>query len=164
MSCSCPNEDYLSEKLFYRCGLTNKCLPKNLECDIKRQCNPTFIEDDEENYDNTACPSLSSLINRPCSINNTCLGENQFCRTYLHKYCICQEGYRMNETTGICEDINECRERVVCDHYCLNTQGSYRCSCHENYQLKSDKHTCTLRTNLFSSGKTFFVRFLWKIY
>jgi len=164
MSCSCPNEDYLTEKLFYRCGLTNKCLPKNLECDIKRQCNPTFIEDDEENYDNTACPSLSSLINRPCSINNTCLGENQFCRTYLHKYCICQEGYRMNETTGICEDINECRERVVCDHYCLNTQGSYRCSCHENYQLKSDKHTCTLRTNLFSSGKTFFVRFFWKIY
>lgn len=58
----------------------------------------------------------------------------------------------MNETTGICEDINECRERLVCDHYCINTLGSYRCSCKESYQLKSDKHTCVLRTNLFSAS------------
>lgn len=59
----------------------------------------------------------------------------------------------MNETTGICEDINECRERLVCDHYCINTLGSYRCSCQENYQLKSDKHTCVLRPNIGSSRK-----------
>jgi len=148
MSCSCPIEDYVSEKLFYRCGLTNKCLPKNLECDIKRQCNPRILEED-----NNECPSLSSLINRPCVKNNTCSGENQYCQNYPYKHCICQIGYRMNGTTGICEDIDECRERVICDHYCINTRGSYRCSCHENYQLKSDKHTCTFRTNLFSSGK-----------
>jgi hypothetical protein len=49
MSCNCPVEDYLSQKLFYRCGSTDKCLPKNIECDIKRECDSTLIEDDEDN-------------------------------------------------------------------------------------------------------------------
>jgi hypothetical protein len=139
MSCTCPIEDYVSDKLFYRCGLTNQCLPKDLECDIKRQCNPSYLTED-----NDQCPPL---IYRSCFRNNSCLEENQYCRTYPRKHCACQTGYRMNETTGMCEDINECRERVICDQYCINTLGSYRCACQENYQLKSDKHTCTLRTN-----------------
>lgn len=61
----------------------------------------------------------------------------------------------MNQTTGICEDINECRERLVCDHYCINTPGSYNCSCHQDYQLKSDKHTCAIRKSSYSPGKIF---------
>jgi hypothetical protein len=96
--------------------------------------------------------SSSLFIERPCLINNTCSEENQYCRGYFNKHCVCQSGYRMNETTGMCEDINECRERLVCDHYCINTLGSYRCSCHEQYQLKSDKHTCTFRTKQLSTG------------
>jgi hypothetical protein len=152
MSCNCSNEKY-----FYRCGLTNTCLPKDIECDIKRECNTISIEEDDQNNE---CPSLSSLIQRPCLINNTCLGDNQYCQSYTHKRCVCQTGYRINEITGICEDIDECRERVVCDHYCINTRGSYRCSCQENYQLKSDKHTCILRT---SSGKKFSINLHIKI-
>lgn len=151
MSCNCPIEDYVAEKLFYRCGSTDKCLPKNIECDIKRECNSIFNE--ENDGDDDECPSLLLSNNQLCSANNTCLGENQYCRGYFHKRCVCQTGYRMNETTGICEDIDECRERVICDHYCINTQGSYKCSCQENYQLKSDKHTCALRIDFVSSGK-----------
>lgn len=159
MSCSCPIEDYLSEKLFYRCGSTDKCLPKNIECDIKRECNGVSIEeeeeydDDDDNNNNNECPPLSIINNHPCTVNDTCLEDNQYCRGYFHKRCVCKTGYRMNETTGICEDIDECRERVICDHHCINTLGSYRCSCHENYLLKSDKHSCTFRINLLSSGK-----------
>lgn len=157
MSCNCPIDDYASEKLFYQCSTTDKCLPKNIECDIKRECNGLSIDDDYENDDdydnNNECPPFSSLSNRLCTVNNTCLGDNQYCRVYFHKRCFCQPGYRMNETTGICEDIDECRERVICDHYCINTPGLYRCSCHENYILQPDKHTCTFRTNLLSSGK-----------
>jgi hypothetical protein len=95
----------------------------------------------------------ASAIERPCLINSTCTDENQYCRGYFNKRCVCQAGYRMNETTGMCEDIDECRERLVCDHYCINTLGSYRCSCQEFYQLKSDKHTCTLRTDVLPTGK-----------
>lgn len=92
------------------------------------------------------------MIERPCLINNTCAEENQYCRGYFNKRCVCQSGYRMNETTGICEDINECRERLVCDHFCINTLGSYMCSCRESFQLKSDKHTCQLRFDISLTG------------
>ncbi|CAF3052787.1 unnamed protein product [Rotaria socialis] len=153
MSCSCPIEDYVSQTLFYRCGLTDKCLPKNMECYVKNECNSIFID---QNNENNECSSSSSFfMERPCSVNNTCSDENQYCRGYFNKRCVCQAGFRMNETTGMCEDINECRERLVCDHYCINTLGSYRCSCRENYQLKSDKHTCRLRMSTVSSAFLF---------
>mgnify|MGYP002385252594 FL=1 len=142
IKCQCSIEDYLSEKLFYRCTLTNQCLPKNLECHQKYQCHSEDFEDDDDQ-----CPSFDILTHRTCSDDDTCLGEHQICENYPSRHCVCQQGYRMNETTDICEDINECRERAVCDHYCRNTRGSYECSCQENYLLDSDKHTCLLRTN-----------------
>ncbi|CAF1500938.1 unnamed protein product, partial [Adineta ricciae] len=147
MFCTCPVEDYLSRKLFYRCGLTNKCLPRNIECHLKRQCHSTLFPDDDDE-DEIECPAL----NQTCSMNQPCLGRNQYCDVHRYQRCICKDGYRMNQTTGLCEDIDECRERVICDHYCVNTLGSYQCSCHENYQLKSDKHTCTRRLDLIPSG------------
>ncbi|UJR31341.1 hypothetical protein I4U23_018836 [Adineta vaga] len=156
MSCSCPIEDYVSQKLFYRCGLTDKCLPKDIECYIKHECNTMIIGQEHEEDENDENECSLAILNEPsCLINNTCSDENQYCRGYFNKRCVCQSGYRMNETTGMCEDINECRERLVCDHYCINTLGSYRCSCHENYQLKSDKHTCILQSNQFSSASIF---------
>ena len=134
MSCTCPTNAYSSEQLFYRDPSTNRCFPKDMECDLI-----ISLEDDDQ-----SCPLF---VYRPCSNNDTCLGENEYCREYFpRKYCVCQHGYRMNETTGMCEDINECRERVVCDHYCINTLGSYRCACKEQYYLKADKHTCTRRS------------------
>lgn len=138
MFCPCPSDKYLTEQFFDRCTSTNQCLPKDLPCELKQQCNPTDGEEEDQ-----SCPLF---MYRPCSNNDTCEGENQYCREFFpRKYCVCLNGYRMNETTGICEDINECRERVVCDHYCINTLGSYRCACQENYHLQSDKHTCTPR-------------------
>ena len=172
MTCSCPIEDYVSQKLFYRCGLTDKCLPKNIECDIKHECNSLLLDHDEDDDDlecktrhtarvehDPARPFVSgssslSLMKRPCSMNSTCSEDNQYCRGYFNKRCVCQSGYRMNETTGMCEDIDECRERLVCDHYCINSLGSYRCACHGSYQLQSDKHTCTARTDLSSSSSS----------
>ncbi|UJR15454.1 hypothetical protein I4U23_002397 [Adineta vaga] len=151
MFCTCPIEDYLTRKLFYRCGLTNKCLPKNVECHIKRQCHSAISHDDEDDDDDDD-EMRCSFINQTCSMNKPCLDKNQYCDIHRYQRCICKEGYRMNETTGLCEDINECRERVICDHYCMNTLGSYHCSCQENYQLKSDKHTCTHRIDLIPSG------------
>jgi hypothetical protein len=55
MSCTCPIEDYVSQKLFYRCGLTEKCLPKNIECYIKHECNTMLIDHDNEEDDDEEC-------------------------------------------------------------------------------------------------------------
>ena len=58
MSCSCPIEDYVSQKLFFRCGITEKCLPKNIECDIKHECNSMLIEHDYDDDEENECKSI----------------------------------------------------------------------------------------------------------
>lgn len=39
-------------------------------------------------------------------------------------------------------DLDECSSNPGCDHYCENTEGSYRCSCRTLYTLNSNGHTC----------------------
>ncbi|XP_017270868.3 complement C1r subcomponent [Kryptolebias marmoratus] len=48
-------------------------------------------------------------------------------------------------------DIDECSapepedgSGPLCSQICLNTLGSYLCSCHHGYELRSDQHTCML--------------------
>ena len=37
-------------------------------------------------------------------------------------------------------DINECEQFGVCPQNCLNTKGSYECSCAEGFRSVSDSH------------------------
>ncbi len=40
-------------------------------------------------------------------------------------------------------DIDECSLGTDrCTQDCINTQGSYTCSCHAGYALQSDQYTC----------------------
>ena len=40
-------------------------------------------------------------------------------------------------------DVDECAgPDHGCDHNCLNSKGSYYCSCFEGYELSSDGHMC----------------------
>uniref|UniRef100_A0A4W6CUB6 complement subcomponent C1r n=1 Tax=Lates calcarifer TaxID=8187 RepID=A0A4W6CUB6_LATCA len=48
-------------------------------------------------------------------------------------------------------DLDECSSPApedgsgpVCDQICLNTLGSYLCSCHHGYELRSDQRSCML--------------------
>ena len=41
------------------------------------------------------------------------------------------------------EDQNECLGNHVCQHDCVNTVGSYHCTCRPGYQLINDNKTCT---------------------
>ncbi|KAG7328508.1 hypothetical protein KOW79_008452 [Hemibagrus wyckioides] len=54
----------------------------------------------------------------------------------------CPKGYkRMNSTH--CQDINECLIPGVCKHAeCLNTKGSYRCTCKPGYMLDAARSQC----------------------
>ena len=48
-------------------------------------------------------------------------------------------------------DIDECsRNTDGCDHGCLNTPGSYLCTCRTGYQLQSDQHSCSGNTSHLS--------------
>ncbi|XP_049332407.1 latent-transforming growth factor beta-binding protein 3 isoform X5 [Astyanax mexicanus] len=55
----------------------------------------------------------------------------------------CPQGYkRLNRTH--CQDINECMMQGVCQNgECLNTQGSFRCTCKPGYVL-ADRTRCVL--------------------
>ncbi|XP_076833760.1 latent-transforming growth factor beta-binding protein 2-like [Brachyhypopomus gauderio] len=54
----------------------------------------------------------------------------------------CPKGYkRMNSTH--CQDINECLMPGICKHAeCLNTKGSYRCTCKTGYMLDPARSHC----------------------
>nr|XP_036671646.1 latent-transforming growth factor beta-binding protein 1 isoform X3 [Drosophila suzukii] len=62
---------------------------------------------------------------------------------------LCNRGFQLS-TDGIkCEDINECEmtgpeDEGVCQQYCENTIGSFRCSCGEGYHLLEDQRACAL--------------------
>ncbi|KAB5517168.1 hypothetical protein PHYPO_G00186550 [Pangasianodon hypophthalmus] len=41
-----------------------------------------------------------------------------------------------------CIDINECEQRDMCQHECVNTPGSHRCLCPNGYRLMTNGKTC----------------------
>ena len=47
-------------------------------------------------------------------------------------------------------DINECIDNVtLCDHICVNTDGSYFCSCMDGYVLKKGTNMCIGKQSAF---------------
>ncbi|XP_053112932.1 pro-epidermal growth factor isoform X3 [Hemicordylus capensis] len=75
----------------------------------------------------------------------------------------CPKGYRMkDENNSSCIDINECLERGlgVCGQNCVNTPGSYICSCMPGYVLGNDKWSCHVSDPtpflVFSQGNAIF--------
>ena len=39
-------------------------------------------------------------------------------------------------------DIDECEDQSLCGQICMNTVGSYSCSCEEGYQLVRETGQC----------------------
>nr|XP_006816606.1 PREDICTED: sushi, von Willebrand factor type A, EGF and pentraxin domain-containing protein 1 [Saccoglossus kowalevskii] len=52
------------------------------------------------------------------------------------------DGHWENNKVG-CSDYNEClSDDSMCQHLCINSNGTYVCDCNQGYQLHSDGHTC----------------------
>ncbi|KAH8042149.1 hypothetical protein HPB51_021233 [Rhipicephalus microplus] len=63
-------------------------------------------------------------------------------RHFGEPHCICPAGYQGPR----CEsDVDECLSENRCTHDCVNTFGSFRCSCHPGYRLASDGASCSRR-------------------
>uniref|UniRef100_A0A8C0UL16 Fibulin 7 n=1 Tax=Cyanistes caeruleus TaxID=156563 RepID=A0A8C0UL16_CYACU len=64
--------------------------------------------------------------------------------------CSCDPGFQMSGTAsnGICQDLDECEVYQqeggprLCAHACINTPGSFRCSCPAGYVLLGDGKSC----------------------
>ncbi|CAN8006554.1 unnamed protein product [Ixodes hexagonus] len=79
--------------------------------------------------------NTGSCDSNPCENGQACVsgGDGSF-------QCDCQEGFEGK----FCEyDVDECLEgNHNCSHKCVNTHGSYACSCPPGLQLSDDGKTC----------------------
>ena len=49
----------------------------------------------------------------------------------------------MNTNAVVLVDIDECTLEIdSCEHSCVNTNGSYTCTCNEGYELDTDGLSC----------------------
>ncbi|XP_053674472.1 uncharacterized protein LOC128724777 [Anopheles nili] len=56
---------------------------------------------------------------------------------------LCPTGYHFNTTMGDCQDTNECgASNGGCQQHCINSDGSYYCSCKYGFKLDTDKRSC----------------------
>ncbi|CAI8053005.1 Phosphatidylinositol phosphatase PTPRQ [Geodia barretti] len=66
-----------------------------------------------------------------CDSNHTCIAPYT---------CICPEGWTGDNCD---EDIDECFEGTSnCEQLCTNTNGSYFCTCYDDFSLGLDSHSC----------------------
>lgn len=50
-------------------------------------------------------------------------------------FCKCPHGFKLDANQRTCSDIDECQSQVCEDQLCLNSPGSYSCTCKEGYKM-----------------------------
>ncbi|XP_051909309.1 thrombomodulin-like [Hippocampus zosterae] len=78
-----------------------------------------------------------SCDRRDCLAN--CIPNPDLEKKDMHQ-CFCPDGYvqDIRNNTAYCTDIDECKNRKLCEHKCENLFGSFACSCDEGYDLFDD--------------------------
>ncbi|MEQ2307416.1 Low-density lipoprotein receptor- protein 1B, partial [Ameca splendens] len=114
------------------CGKTEftcsnrRCIPMQLQCDLFNDCG-------DGGSDEQDCKLFSS--GDVCGKKTNPCGEDAICnQTNANAICQCKPGFKRNQKTGQCEEINECLQFDTCPHYCTNTKGSFKCTCDRNYK------------------------------
>ncbi|XP_059169369.1 cubilin-like [Physella acuta] len=104
---------------------------------LKCDCAPGFTGNNCE-------LELDACLNKPCSKGRTCTdltAAQQGNNPVGYECGPCPTGYQ--DIEDICVDIDECEDNSTCDHTCVNTEGSYTCSCNPGYVLsRADSSSC----------------------
>uniref|UniRef100_A0A8C6B9V0 Low-density lipoprotein receptor-related protein 2 n=1 Tax=Monodon monoceros TaxID=40151 RepID=A0A8C6B9V0_MONMO len=111
----------------FKCS-NGRCISQHLVCDDVNDCG--------DHFDETGCNTGKerSCAENLCEHNCTQLSEGGF-------ICSCRPGFEANSfDRNSCEDVNECEQFGVCPQNCLNTKGSYECSCAEGFRSVTDTH------------------------
>ncbi|CAL1547951.1 unnamed protein product [Lymnaea stagnalis] len=126
---SCQDIDECSSDIS---GCSHLCV--NTDGSYNCECFPGYtLEDDRKTCRKKLDLCESSYLN--CSFGCTIQNETA--------QCICATGYQLSTNNQDCLDINECTTRKhLCTGICINTVGSYNCSCNEGEKLQNDQRSC----------------------
>ena len=91
--------------------------------------------------------------------NRNCMGES---RSKSRYYYYAPYSDNCIFCTCLCLDIDECRDNTdSCAQNCINTVGSYSCTCNTGYSLASDRHTCEGRIQILSRNAILVTPWVW---
>ncbi|XP_055629527.1 fibrillin-2-like isoform X2 [Toxorhynchites rutilus septentrionalis] len=158
IQCSCYHGFSLDPHDSRTCHDINECEQNNGGCDHICTNKPGSFE--------CSCPpglQIDVLDGRSCIDIDECAEQDHGCEHCRNAYggyeCTCPVGFELADDDRTCRDVNECEayggevdydeeepvERVpvsVCSHTCVNTVGSFECSCPESFHLNHDRRTC----------------------
>uniref|UniRef100_A0A8B9HM26 EGF-like domain-containing protein n=1 Tax=Astyanax mexicanus TaxID=7994 RepID=A0A8B9HM26_ASTMX len=116
---SCPPHQF-------QCG-SSECVDPSLLCNE----NPDCVDGSDEG---------GACLTDKCTGQLQC--EQDCYSTPTGTSCWCREGFRPVGGNG-CVDVDECVETLaVCSHTCMNSNGSFECTCSHGYNLQADGHPC----------------------
>lgn len=70
--------------------------------------------------------------------------------------CDCHKGYKLMGDAKTCTDIDECISGQYCSQYCVNSFGSFQCSCKRpEYALRDDRMSCKAKGKAQKKKKYF---------
>ncbi|XP_046588122.1 uncharacterized protein LOC107227549 isoform X1 [Neodiprion lecontei] len=132
--CECPKGMRQGENR-YTCMDINECLLNNGHGPCQDTC-----RNFEGGY-GCSCEGLPGTVlgpnNHTCQDAGPCGTSNAGCShtclsTMGRVFCLCPDGFMLEDDWKTCQDVDECAvpdlQSVVCQHGCINTPGSYRCS------------------------------------
>ncbi|XP_033870304.3 low-density lipoprotein receptor-related protein 1B-like isoform X1 [Acipenser ruthenus] len=136
----CPDSsdetlDRCTVEVLVKCPLNHiACIGTNRCIHYSKVCNG--ILDCVDGYDEgVQCRELLPKCHR--------LGCQYACvMTRNGTFCYCGDGFEVAEDGHSCTDYDECAVYGTCSQTCMNTYGSYGCSCTEGYIMQSNRKSC----------------------
>ncbi|GFN92229.1 fibulin-5 [Plakobranchus ocellatus] len=126
-----------TDKCDYSCNNTDG----GYVCD----CAPGFVL----NYNGHTCEEVTR-----CEQQNGGCAQNCLTRESGEIYCQCQSGYTLNADGKTCDDVDECEIlNAGCEQVCVNTPGSFRCDCRDNFRLLRDENNLLRCERKFASDE-----------
>ncbi|XP_048051014.1 adhesion G protein-coupled receptor E1-like [Megalobrama amblycephala] len=91
------------------------------------------------------CEDVDECLSSVCGVHSSCINTPG---SFL---CTCSPGFHKheNDSSGPCEDIDECEDPDVCgtNATCYNHPGGYSCKCHQGYSNYGNNQSKCIEMN-----------------